>query len=517
MQTPNFAETWDALSAPVPSTLTPVAGNIHQIKLLLRDSPEAFISFFLGDALTVPIPPFHIEVFYEATHSGVDRLAMALPRGTAKSTLCKLAVIWYFLFTDTTYILYVSGSHDLVAPYVSDIIAFMESDNFQAIFGVLDFDIPEGYRRQGQGEYVFHIPSLGKNCILRGLGSGQRVRGTLILNRRPQLAIADDLEDDLNVETERAHLQLLRWFFGAFMKCMDPLKNKIIVSGNLLAAQSILYKLLQSPRWRSFLYGILLSDGTSLWADVWPVEKIRSDYYEYEQIGIIDKWFAEMMNQPVPSGGGIIKASQINYQPARLESEIAYGFICVDPAISDKKWGDNRAIAAVGWVVEIEQWQILEIYANRQIDSVELFRQAVAMAERWRFSLIGIEAVAMQRALVQLYNLLTQLYNIQGIEFLPIEMGIQAKKHRITAFASALITEEDRPPAQFALTSGDFATTQQLLMYDPKKKENDDDIVDACAMSLKMIQMYLAKVMQSVRRDSTGDGGFTSLNQFAAI
>ena len=69
----------------------------------------------------------------EMTHADVERLVLAIPRGHSKTTLAELACVWYLLFSDFRFVLYVSGSHDLVVPYVNDIAAFFQTDNFIAV------------------------------------------------------------------------------------------------------------------------------------------------------------------------------------------------------------------------------------------------------------------------------------------------------------------------------------------------------------------------------------------------
>jgi hypothetical protein len=56
------------------------------------------------------------------------------------------------------------------------------------------------------------------------------------------------------------------------------------------------------------------------------------------------------------------------------------------------------------------------------------------------------------------------------------------------------VTEEQ---AMWAINDDDFFITQQLLNYDPKKKDNDDDIIDMCAMGQIMIDTYLSDLMFS--------------------
>ncbi len=491
--------------------ISKVSVNVLQIREALRNSPEFFIHFFLGEQLTEEVPPFHIEVFYEMTHAEISRLAIAIPRGHAKTTLAKLACVWYLLFSEYRFILYVSGSHDLVVPYVNDIARFFKSDNFKSIFGAIEWHID----RDGTGEYKFRIHSLKKTCMLKGLGSGQRVRGINIDNERPQLAICDDLEDDEDVETDTMHKKMLRWFYGAFYKCLNPFNNKIIILGNLIGKQSVLYKVLQLATWRSFLYGALKADKAPLWPEMWSLKKLNADYQEYVEQGMAGKWFAEMMNQPTAEGGNIIDAAEIYYLPPRLPEEVAFGYITIDPAISKEKWADNAAVGAQGWVEEQGIWQVLQYEYGKGVNPTTLFWMAIKLAKHWGFRYIGVERAAMQEVLEHHFTHLLLLHNLQHLyEFVAVGTGNQRKAQRIISWSTGLKKSMKLIPTR-ALTYGDFVVTQQLLNYEPSKRENDDDVIDMLAQGEQMQRLHLAKIMQQTA--AVPIGTVASINDIAQV
>lgn len=50
--------------------------------------------------------------------------------------------------------------------------------------------------------------------------------------------------------------------------------------------------------------------------------------------------------------------------------------------------------------------------------------------------------------------------------------------------------------ALYALTQGDYDITQQLLIYQPARKKNKDDLIDCCAYGVQMISRYLHEIMK---------------------
>lgn len=457
--------------------------NVHELENALRYDQEFFIQFFLGDNLTHNVPSIHKVLLKLMTSTAVAALAVAIPRDHAKTTMAKLACVWYFLFSKYRYILYVSNDSLLAVEACKDIVAYMESDNFISTFGIILFET----KQEGTGFYVFMLGK--KKCILRARGAGQSVRGLNTDNCRPQLAVIDDLEDNDNIATEDLFRKLKIWFYGPFKKCLDKFDNKIIQVGNLIATQCLLQEHLDSPFWKSVRYGCILSDGTPLWPDAFPIAKLVNEYKEYQRAGVIHVWLAEMMNIPVPAGGGIIDFSKIQYRPPVGPGDCSFGFITVDPAISEETWSDKASVVAHGFVEDYNQWVIVEHKHEYVNDPNTLITMAVEMAVRWAFGVIGIENVSFQRVL-QYYTKHYLLDNyILGIEVVPVP-AIGSKTSRIAAWCAQL------SEGTYSLPEGEFSITEQLALYDPtKKKGNKDDLIDGCSMGTYMIAAHGGLIM----------------------
>lgn len=480
------------------SKLASVQVNLHEVRHLLRHDPEFFIEFFLGDIITQSVPDLHKEALSILTAENISRVVLALPRGHGKTTLAKLCAVWHLVFSQYRFILYISASKDLVVPYVNDIADFFDIDNFISVFGPVEWLI----RQDGVGKYKFYIPSIDKTCILVGLGMGQRVRGINIDNERPQLVICDDFEDDTLIETPIPFDKALNWWTGPFYKCLNQFNNKIIVIGNHTKQKSLLKQFIESPHWHSRVYGVIRQNGQPLWPELWSLEKIKADYEEYQYHKKTERWFAEMMNVPVPEGGSIISINEIKYCPPRQPGDGLYGCITCDPAISRNAWADRAAIAAHIYVDnDIDNphegiWQTVEVRYWRGIDPTDLFWQIIDLATTWRIRHIGVEAVAMQSALEYLFRHLAYTNGLTQYSFVPLPTHNQAKAARIIAWASQLKHTETKS-ATWALTSGDFIITKQLLSFAPTRRDNDDDIIDCCAYGPRMVDQYIDKIILS--------------------
>lgn len=454
----------------------------------LQSVGEVFIDFFMHESLTFPVPDFHKRIWALMSSTTLQRIALAVPRGHAKTTLAKLVVVWYFLFTPFKFIVYVSNTADLSTKAVGDIIEFFLHPNFIKLFGPCYFEV----EKKGEGEFVFLVntPFHGqKRCILKARGSNQQVRGLNIHNQRPEVAVVDDLEDTEDFQTETIWKNTIRWFFGTFYKAMDRRVAKIIYIGNLTDQNCLLYKLIQSKFWTSMRLGAILKDGTPLWPEMWSIKALLDDYTQYSQMGLQSVWFAEMMNLIVAGENALIKVEDIYYKPMVTPEQVRAGFVTIDPATGTG--GDDTAVVA-HLVVEDESGNLIPQvvdYRFGQLDELATVDAAIELCNIWGLSVIGVESIAYQRALYTVFMLIFMQRGIQGIEVVKLYPGNSSKLSRLRGFAAALASKS------YALSEGDFHVTNQLLGFDVTKENNPDDLIDAVANGLQMVAGFWGLIM----------------------
>lgn len=493
--------------------LQEVEANLDLIRRALRNDGEFFIEFFLPE-LDMPVPLFHLECWGLMTDQEKQRILLAIPRDHAKTTLAKLVVVWYFLFTSRRFCVYLSNTNAIALGACKDIIGFLETDNFVSTFGKIKMIKSS----ENDSLWVFNMP-MGdgkmKKCILRAIGQGQQMRGINIDNQRPDIAVVDDVEDLENTGSEILQKKLDRWMYGPFLKALAR-KHKIIWLGNMLSKTSLLARQARNPRWNPVVFGSLVEDVATgqlipLWPGKWSVEELKADYLEYRDMDLVESWMCEMMNMPGHGKNGF-RAEQLNYAPAVMPDEIVGAFLTLDPAFGLVGHNDESAISLhviPRWGVPITMQTI-----HGHMTEKEIFDTMLRLGQLWDAWVWGIEAIAAQKLLIPLFENYAIMARLNHeIELIPLTSGRgDPKVSRIKAFVQMMTDKE------WALSEEDFDITNQILSLDLAKKDQKDDIVDSAAYGPIMynqfehlIRMKREMLTQTVSTQATHGSEVTSV------
>lgn len=487
---PHGYHDWDSQAeAEYNSRPETVEGEATQEEIInrLQHDGEFFIEFFLHDELTMPVPYFHSgELWPLLTSTSMKRVLLAIPRGHAKTTLAKLAVVWYFLFTNHRFCAYLSNTNSIAVNACKDIVAFLRSDNFVRVYGHIRI-VKES---ETNSLWEFDIPMPNgrvKRCILRGLGANQQVRGLNIDNQRPDIAVVDDLEDLENTGSELLQKKLDRWAFGTFIKALAR-QHKIIWLGNMLQKTSLLARLSTNPKWNPVVFGALVKDSETgvlrpLWPELWPVEEILDDFVEYQKLGLTESWMCEMMNMPGHLENGFTM-DQLCFQEVAGPDEFLATWITVDPAFGESATTDKSAVVVHALPKEGVP-QVID-YEWGMMRDEELFESVLRLSRKWNSWVWGIEAVAAQRVLIPYFQLLLIMKGeTHRVEMMPLMAGRgDPKIGRIRAWVGMMASKE------YAIPFGATDIVTQILSFDMRKNSNDDDLVDGCAYGPQMLNQF---------------------------
>lgn len=262
-----------------------------QRRTLAAASPEAFARVYLPNHMRVEPPAFHRELYsllHEATQNRRARIAVAAPRGYAKSTVVSLAyVLWSVLYGHERLVLLVSATRDQAVQHLKNV-----KDEIQTNPRLLA-DFPTICHRPGARAatkpWRDNRIALSNGVMIRALGAEQQLRGMKHGAYRPSLIIADDLESqELCISAEQRQ-KLRDWFEKTLLKAGDERTNFIVV-GTIVHYDALLAGLThpvpapgKGVGWQKRKYQAVLnwSDQAGLW-EKWEAIRFGQASHEDE-------------------------------------------------------------------------------------------------------------------------------------------------------------------------------------------------------------------------------------------
>lgn len=446
---------------------------------------------FLGmlaapEEFTYSFPPFYLALFSLLTSFAkkVERYAIGIPRGFAKTTFIKLLCLWYILFSHKQFILIVGASEDLAVNTLSDICDLLGSPNIRKLFGNWQIAVEV----DTQSLKVFHFR--GRDIILRAIGAGTAVRGINRKNRRPDVIIMDDVQKRETSENKELSDQLLKWILGTLMKARSNDNCTYIYVGNMYPQNCILEKLKNNSQWTSLIVGGILADGTSLWEELRPIDELLSEYQSDSELGHADIFISEILNSTDIAAASGIDISKIPLLPEYYNTADAEGsFIIIDPS-SGKKTSDDCTISHYS---VCDGTAVFDELVAGTFSPLETIKAAIALGIARNTRLIAVEGVAYQSTLLFWFEKYCEDEGISGFEFVELSPKGQAKNNRIKRGLLRLLSGEIYLHANVRST-----VLAQIMDWNPLKINNTDDIIDPIGYVEELMRDYPELIVKNI-------------------
>lgn len=446
---------------------------------------------FLGmlaapEEFTYNFPAFYLTLFTLLTSFAkkLERYAIGIPRGFAKTTFIKLLCLWYILFSHKQFILIVGASEDLAVNTLSDVCDLLGSPNIRALFGNWQANVEV----DTQALKVFSFR--GRNIILRAIGAGTAVRGINRKNKRPDVIIMDDVQKRETSENKDLSDQLLKWILGTLMKARSNDGCTYIYVGNMYPQNCILEKLKNNTQWTSFIVGGILADGTSLWEELRPIEELLSEYQSDSELGHADIFISEILNSTDIAAASGIDISKIPALPAYyLDADPEGSFIIIDPS-AGKKTSDDCTISHY---VVCDGTPIFNKLIYGTFSPLDTIKYAISLGMEHNTRLIAVEGVAYQSTLLYWFDYYCEQEGITGFEFVELSPKGQAKNNRIKRGLLRLLAGE-------VYLHPDVRSTvmAQIMDWNPLKINNTDDIIDPLGYVEELMRDYPHLIVKNI-------------------
>ena len=446
-----------------------------------------FGRFCFPTALRKVTPPFHHEVYRDLSDDSVRRVLIAAPRGTAKSTVTTLIYpLWKVAFKpsdEDLFIVIISESQAQSINFLSRIKYHLtHSDKFKEIFG--DFG-PTTAKRWTNNDIV-----LANGARIIAVGTGQRVRGFIEGDTRPNLIIVDDFESELNAFTMEARAKNRKWITEAVIPSLSD-DGKIAMIGTVISEDCFLYWAKDSPAWKVLWYSIWDEDEKSIWPERFPKSRIMEIKREFESVGNLNGFYQEYMNIAQSPDNAPFKPEWM--QLHHYDFERINGQNCLVREVGDeRKVKPVEVYAGVDPASSLSATADFFVIATIAVDSdnnkyvVDLFRDRISPAEqpgkiielykKFRPKRMNIETTGYQEALrtaVRELMLEDNLY-IPGLE-----RGVKPRTRKSERLLSLVPMFAKK---SFYWRPEDLVGQQEFLSY-PRGKH--DDVMDAIWTALE--------------------------------
>ena len=446
---------------------------------------------FLGmlaapEEFSYAFPPFYLALFslLTAFKSKLERYAIGIPRGFAKTTFIKLLCLWYILFSHKQFILIVGAAEDLAVNTLSDICDLLGSPNIRKLFGNYRANIEV----DTQSLKVFNFR--GRDIVLRAIGAGTAVRGINRKNKRPDVIIMDDVQKRETSENKELSDQLLKWLLGTLMKARSNDGCTFIYVGNMYPQNCILDKLKHNTQWTSFIVGGILADGTSLWEELRPIEELLSEYQSDSEMGHADIFISEILNSTDIASASGIDISKIPVLPDYYSDADPEGsFIIIDPS-SGKKQGDD---CTINHYSVCDGKPIFDELVAGTFSPLETIKQAIGLGLKNNTRLIAVEGVAYQSTLLFWFEKYCEDEGISGFEFVELSPKGQAKNNRIKRGLLQVLKSEI-----YLGPNVRSRVLNQIIEWNPLKTTNTDDIIDPIGYVEEVMRDYPHLIVKNI-------------------
>lgn len=402
---------------------------------LSKKSHYWFFHFYFGQYVTYETADFQREMFRTTEDNKINMAVIVAFRGSAKSTIFTLSyTLWSILGKQNKkFVVILSQTQKQAKQHLMNIRTELEKNK------ILSRDLgPFKEESDEWGGYSLVIPNYGAR--ISAASNEQSIRGIKHLQFRPDVIIADDVEDLNSVKTQESRDKTYNWFKGDVIPA-GAANTKIIVIGNLLHEDSLLRRLQKEVK-DGVLNGIykeypLLDEtGKPLWPDKFPNEDEINK--EKMKVGNEIAWQREYLLTIVPDTDRVVNLAWIHcYDNLPHESEsFMYAATGIDLAISESESACYTAMVSAKIFGQGEDMKIyiLPYPTNERMDSPTTLKKAKEISEKLgngRMTELYIEDVAYQRSLIQ--NLQKENYPAVGFPTLG-----QDKRARLATVAPAI-------------------------------------------------------------------------------
>jgi len=310
---------------------------------IVKRSHMYFFCTYFPHYITYEMAPMHHEIFRITEDQSMPLSVITAFRGSGKSTIMTLSyVLWSILGSpQKKFVVIISQTQEQARQHFANLKKELETNE------LLREDLGPFRQEDSWNSCSLILPKYNAKII--AVSREQSFRGVKHGQYRPDLVVADDIDDLASVKSEESRNNTYKWFTSEVLPLGDKNTKKIII-GNLLHEDSLVMRLTseieEGTRSGIFRKYPLLGDGDEI---AWPGKYPDMEAIEAERKSIGDKfaWLREYLliiaddQEPVIEKGWVHSYQEL--PEVRRNEGFAYAG-GVDLAVSEKDKADNTAI-----------------------------------------------------------------------------------------------------------------------------------------------------------------------------
>lgn len=355
-------------------------------------------------------PPCHLD-WWELCTSKATKVAIAAPRRHAKSTAITLAyILACVLFRNRRYVLVVSDTITQATQFLGSINnELADNDRLRDLFKI------KGFIKDTEDDIIVECLD-GHTFRISAKGAEQKMRGLIWNNRRPDLIIGDDLENDEIVLNSERRKKFKRWFYGALLPSLAQ-HGVVRLVGTILHEDSLLNNLMPSEwdrntivtplkisssnkkaSWISVKYRAHTDDFKHiLWDNRYTPEWFLRERQDFIDRGLADVYSQEYLNEPIDESVAYFKKVDFLAETKEDKDKQFNYYISADLAISKEQTADYSVFV----VAAVDENKVLHIknVIRERLDGREIVDMILNLHRIYEPELFGIEEMQVSKSI----------------------------------------------------------------------------------------------------------------------
>lgn len=368
----------------------------------------------------VETPSCHME-WWQLCCSKDRYVAIAAPRRHAKTTaITTTYTLACLLFRERSYALIVSDTVTQAVQFLGDIKReLLNNDQLRSLFKIKEFvkDADDDFICICEDGHMFRV---------QAKGSEQKVRGLKWNNKRPDLIVCDDLENDEIVMNKDRREKFRNWFFGALLPCISY-NGVVRYVGTILHNDALLERLMPKLYDKKTVVTPLKTYTTK--RSAWKAVKYRAHDVEFEEFlweasaikaakeeglttarqyftflresfieqGLAEKYSQEYLNLPIDESHTFYKRPDFLPMTEEDYKRPMRFYITGDLAISQDERADYSVFLVAG-IDENRRIYVRDVIRER-MDGRDIVDCILSLEDVWKPEIIGIEEMQVSKAI----------------------------------------------------------------------------------------------------------------------